>query len=84
VIFQFDFRLEDATPAQADALLETILLWADRRNCWIAGGYHRADGGVPSEEVKREENENIAADEIHPSDRCGSARTDPDLAGPTR
>jgi hypothetical protein len=34
--------------------------------------------------VKREENENIAADEIHPSDRCGSARTDPDLAGPTR
>jgi hypothetical protein len=39
--FQFDFRLEDATPEQADALLETIALWADHRNCWIAGGFHR-------------------------------------------
>jgi hypothetical protein len=42
-VFQFDFRLEDATSEQADALLETIILWADHRNCWIAGGYHPLD-----------------------------------------
>ena len=58
--FQFDFRLEDATPAQADALLETIILWADRRNCWIAGGYHRIE--VPDEEVKYEEDHNPSSD----------------------
>ena len=41
--FQFDFRLEDATQEQAELLLEMICTWADHRNCWIAGGYHRQD-----------------------------------------
>ena len=41
--FQFDFRLEDATEEQAELLLEMICAWADHRNCWIAGGYRRAE-----------------------------------------
>jgi hypothetical protein len=57
--FQFDFRLEDANLEQADALLESITLWADHRNCWIAGGYHRID---TSEEMKCEKGPNLSND----------------------
>ena len=48
--FHFDFRLEDATPEQADALLETIALWVDHRNCWIAGGFHRLEEAPDAKE----------------------------------
>jgi hypothetical protein len=46
--FTFEFTLEDATQEQAELLLEMICTWADHRNCWIAGGYRRAETVLPS------------------------------------
>ncbi len=52
--YRFEFTLEDATQDQAELLLEMVCAWADHRNCWIAGGYHRI-GPDAGEEVKDEE-----------------------------